>query len=54
MLASCDVIVIFLISGQFEAVQKTDSGHIVCETYIFINSKQPFILQKLKIELKNL
>ena len=35
---SCDVIAIFLIYGQFGAVQKPDSGCIVCKTYIFINS----------------
>ena len=35
---NCDVIAIFLIYGQFGAVQKPDSGCIVCKTYIFINS----------------
>ena len=38
-------IVIFRIFGQFGAVQKPDSGHRVCK---------PFVLQKLKTELKNL
>ena len=33
---NCDVIVIFLIYGQFGAIQKPDSGHIACKTYIFI------------------
>ena len=33
-----DVIVIFLIYGQFGAVWKPDPGRIVCKTYIFINS----------------
>ena len=33
-----DVIGIFLIYGQFGAIWKTDSGCIVCKTYIFINS----------------
>ena len=33
-----DVIVIFLIYGQFEAILKSDSGRKVCKTYIFINS----------------
>ena len=36
--ANCDVIVIFLIYGQFGAIQTPDSGRIVCKTYIFINS----------------
>ena len=35
---NCDVIAIFLIYGQFGAVQKPDSGCIVCKTYIFINT----------------
>ena len=34
----CDDIVIFPIYGQFGAVQKLDSRHIVYNTYIFINS----------------
>ena len=38
MLASYDVIVIFVISGQFGAIWKLDSGRIVCKSYIFINS----------------
>ena len=33
-----DVIVIFLIYGQFGAIGKPDSGRIVCKTYIFNNS----------------
>ena len=33
-----DVIVIFLIRGQFGAIQKPDSGCIVCHSCIFINS----------------
>ena len=33
-----DVIFIFLIFGQFGAIRKPDSGCIVCETYVFINS----------------
>ena len=36
--SNCDVIVIFLIFGQFGAIRKLDSGGIVCKTYIFINS----------------
>ena len=36
--ANCDVIIIFPIYGQFGAIRKPDSRHIVCKTYIFINS----------------
>ena len=38
--ANCDVIVIFSIYGQFAAIQKPDSGHMIsiCKTYVFINS----------------
>ena len=36
--ANCDVIVIFPIYEQFGAIRKSDSGGIVCKTYIFINS----------------
>ena len=38
MSANCDVIVIFPIYSQFGAIRKPDSEHIVCKTYIFINS----------------
>ena len=38
MLANCDVIVILPICGQFGAIQKPNSGCIVCKCYIFINS----------------
>ena len=38
MSENCDVIVIFSIYGRFGTIQKPDSGCIVCETYIFINS----------------
>ena len=37
-LANCDVIDVLLIFGQFGAFWKLDSKHMVCETYIFINS----------------
>ena len=37
-LANCDIIVIFLIYGQFGAIRKLESGRIVCKSYIFINS----------------
>ena len=39
MLENCEVIVIFLIFGQFGAIQKPDSRRMVCNTYVFINSK---------------
>ena len=35
MLANRDVIIIFLIYGQFGAIRNPDSGRIVCRTYIF-------------------
>ena len=35
---NCDVIVIFAIYGQFGAIRKADSGHIVCKTYVFVKS----------------
>ena len=38
ILENCDIIPIFPIYGQFGAIQKLDSGHIFCKTYIFINS----------------
>ena len=38
MSTNCDVGVTFLIYGQFGAIRKPDSGRMVCETYIFINS----------------
>ena len=33
----CDVIVIFGTYGQFGAIRKSESGRIICKTYIFIN-----------------
>ena len=39
MPTNCDVIVIFLIFAQFGAIRNSDSGRIVCKTYIFINNK---------------
>ena len=39
MLARCDVIFIFPVYGQLLAIRKPDSGHRVCETYIFVNDK---------------
>ena len=38
MSGNCNVIVIFRILGQFGAVQRPDSGHRVCKTYVFSNS----------------
>ena len=38
MLESYDVVVIFLIYGQFRAIRNPDSGHIVYKTYIFIKN----------------
>ena len=38
MSVNFDVFVIFPIYGQFGAIRKPDSGHIVCKTYIFIKS----------------
>ena len=32
---NCDIIVIFWIFGQFGAVQRPDSGHKVCKSYVF-------------------
>ena len=36
--ANCDVIVIFLINDRFGAIRKTDSGRLVCKTYVFFRS----------------
>ena len=38
MSENCDVIGIISIYGQFRVFRKSDSGCIVCKTYIFINS----------------
>ena len=38
MLENCDVIVIFLISGQFGAVRRQNSGHRICKSYGFSNN----------------
>ena len=38
MSTNSNVIVIFPIYGQFEAIRKSHSGSIVCKVYIFINS----------------
>ena len=42
MSENCDVIVIFLIYGQFGAKQMPDSGRMVCKIYIYINSNFSF------------
>ena len=36
---NCDVIVIFSVYGQFEAIWKPDSGRIVFKTYSFIKNE---------------
>ena len=41
-LENCDIIVNFLIYGQFGAIQKSDSRCIVGKTYIFNNSNLLF------------
>ena len=38
MSENCDVIAVFPIYYQFEAIWKPDSRRIVCKTYIFINN----------------
>ena len=38
MSSNCDIIVIFLIYGQFGAIRKLNSGCIVSKTFIFIKS----------------
>ena len=38
MSTHCDVIVIFLIYGQFGAILNPDSGRMLCKTHNFINS----------------
>ena len=42
MLADCHGVVVFPIYGQFGAIQKPDSGPIVCKIYIFIKSNLLF------------
>ena len=42
MLKNCDVIITFLVYGQFEAIQNPDSGRIVCKAYVFISSNLLF------------
>ena len=38
MPGNCDVIVIFWIFDQFEAVRRPNSGHRVCKSYVLSNS----------------
>ena len=38
MSENCDVIALSRIFGQFGAVQRPDSGHRVCKSYVFSNS----------------
>ena len=35
---NCDVIVIFRIYDEIEAIRKADSGRMDCKTYIFTNN----------------
>ena len=42
MSGNCDVIVIFSIYNQFEAIRKPDSWCMVCKTYIFVNNNLSF------------
>ena len=51
--ANCHVIVNFSIYSQFGAIQKPDTGYIVCKTYLFISSNL-LSSKTLKTELKNL
>ena len=37
MTGNFDVIVIFLIYGQFEAIREANSGRMICKTNFFIN-----------------
>ena len=52
MSANCDVIVIFPIYDQFRAIQKTDSGCIVCERFSF-SLKLNFYLTTTERSTKN-
>ena len=38
MSENCGAIVIFRIFGQFGVVQRSNSGHRVCRSYVFSNS----------------
>ena len=51
MEANCDVIVILLIYGQFGAIPRPDSGHIVKITFSLIVA---FYLTKAEDRTKNL
>ena len=48
--ADCDVIVFFLVYGQFLAIRKPDSGHMIQKTYIFINKN--LLSYKTEIRIK--
>ena len=50
MSKKCEVNAIFSIYGQFGAIQKPDSGRLVCKTYLFINDN----LSSYKIWKQNL
>ena len=49
MSANSDIIINFPIYGQYGAIQKPDSGQIVCKNYIFIKSNLFSYKQNLKI-----
>ena len=38
MSKNCGVIVIFWTFGQFGAVRRSDSGHRVCKSHVFMNN----------------
>ena len=48
--ANCNVIVLFPIYCQFGAIRKSDSGRIICKTYILL--KVTFYLTKTENETK--
>ena len=53
MSANCGMIVIFPFYGQFGAIRKPESGRMICETYIFIDSNL-LSYKKNKTKLKHL
>ena len=52
MSENCYAIANFPTYGQFRAIRKRDSGHLVCKTYVFIKSN--LLSYKQKTELKDL
>ena len=47
MSANCNVIIIFFIYGQFEAIKKPGSRRMVCKTYTFIDNSLSLKTEKL-------